>query len=109
VNILKPRGYVTIHNPQGSDRKQYLDDVSGNLAAAKADMIAVSAGFDNHREDWGGLLLTEDYHAMGTMVRETSRRLGCGCFAVLEGGYNHSVLGEAVQAFLRGLEGEGNP
>jgi acetoin utilization deacetylase AcuC-like enzyme len=106
VNILKPRGYVIIHNPQGSDRKHYLDDVSTNLVAAKVDMIAVSAGFDNHREDWGGLLLTEDYYAMGQMVREASRRLGCGCFAVLEGGYNHRVLGEAVRAFLRGLEGK---
>jgi acetoin utilization deacetylase AcuC-like enzyme len=109
VNILKPRGYVTIHNPQGSDRKHYLDDVSANLGAAKVDMIAVSAGFDNHREDWGGLLLTEDYYTMGQMVRETSQRLGCGRFAVLEGGYNHRVLGEAVRAFLRGLEGKESP
>lgn len=108
VNILAPKGYVEIHNPQGSDRKLYLEGVSRNLAAAKVDMIAVSAGFDNHREDWGGLLLTEDYQTMGKMVRETSERLGCGCFAVLEGGYNHRVLGQAVRAFLRGLEGKGS-
>jgi acetoin utilization deacetylase AcuC-like enzyme len=105
VNTLKPRGYVDIHNPQGRDRESYLEDVARDLAAARGDIIGVSAGFDNHREDWGGLLLTEDYETLGKMVREASQRLGCGCFAVLEGGYNHKVLGQAVRAFLRGLEG----
>jgi acetoin utilization deacetylase AcuC-like enzyme len=38
------------------------------------------------------------------MVRDAAKRLGVGCFAILEGGYNHQVLGEAVVAFLKGLE-----
>ena len=77
-----------------------------HLADAKADIIGVSAGFDNHLLDWGQVLHTEDYRQIGRMVWDTCRRLDIGCFAVLEGGYNHQVLGEAVQAFLQGLQGQ---
>lgn len=105
VSILREKGYVAIHNPDAENRKLYLKSVEENLASAQADIIAVSAGFDNHRLDWGGLLLTEDYQAMGRMVWETCRRLSVGSFAILEGGYNQQVLGENVLAFLRGLQG----
>lgn len=105
VSILRDKGYVAIHNPTAENRQLYLKSVEENLASAQADIIGVSAGFDNHRLDWGGLLLTEDYQTMGRMVWETCRRLKVGCFSVLEGGYNHQVLGQNVVAFLRGLEG----
>jgi acetoin utilization deacetylase AcuC-like enzyme len=105
VSIMAPKRYAIIHNPVSPDRGDYLDDVAGRLAETRADVIAVSAGFDNHIQDWGGVLLTEDYQTIGRLVREASRRLGVGCFAVLEGGYNHRVLGESVLAFLRGLSG----
>ena len=105
VNILRDKGYVTIHNPGSHDRKAYLEEVEAGLAEAKVDIIGVSAGFDNHVQDWGGLLETEDYRTMGRMVLETSRRNGAGCFGILEGGYNHQVLGQNVKAFLRGLQG----
>jgi len=42
---------------------------------------------------------------MGRMVHDTAKRLGIGSFGVLEGGYNHSVLGRNVKAFLMGLQG----
>ena len=67
-------------------------------------MIAASAGFDNHEADWGGLLKTEDYTFMGRLMRETAYRNKGGCFGILEGGYNHSVLGKNVLAFINGLE-----
>ena len=105
VSIMAGTKYTTIHNPASPDRGEYLEEVAGGLAATRADVIAVSAGFDNHLQDWGGVLLTEDYETIGRLVRDTSRRLGSGCFAVLEGGYNHRVLGESVRAFLRGLDG----
>ena len=105
VSILKPKGYVAIHNPETENRKIYLEEVEKHLASAKVDIIGVSAGFDNHMIDWGGVLTTEDYGTMGRMVRETARRLGIGCFAVLEGGYNQQVLGKNVREFLHGLEG----
>jgi acetoin utilization deacetylase AcuC-like enzyme len=44
------------------------------------------------------LLTTDDYTAMGRMVRNAARRNGGGCFAVLEGGYNHDVLGHNALA-----------
>ncbi|MEJ5360212.1 MAG: histone deacetylase family protein [Desulfobacterales bacterium] len=105
-NILGSRPGVSIHNPAAAGRGSYLEEIERTLARAEADVIGVSAGFDNHLEDWGGLLLTEDYRAIGGMVREAAGRLGAGCFALLEGGYNHAVLGENVRAFLAGLSGE---
>ena len=103
INILEPKGYVTILNPGGQDRNEYLRTVHNALARTEADMIAVSAGFDNHEADWGGLLKTEDYTYMGKLVREAARRNGGGCFGILEGGYHHGVLGRNVLAFVEGL------
>jgi acetoin utilization deacetylase AcuC-like enzyme len=105
VNILGGRGHVTILNPSAMTRSEYLTSVNNHLLAEKVDLIGVSAGFDHHVEDWGGLLTTGDYREMGLMVREAADRNDGGCFAVLEGGYNHRVLGENVMAFLEGLEG----
>lgn len=109
VNILGERGYAAILNPQTEDRKEFLRLVEKDLAEAQADIIAVSAGFDAHQQDWGGELLTEDYAALGSMIRATCKRLGIGCFAALEGGYNHAVLGKNVRAFLLGLLGREEP
>jgi len=105
VNILERKGYVTIHNPSSHNRNEYLRNIEKNLSSASWDIIGVSAGFDNHEEDWGGLLTTEDYKSIGKMVWETCQKNRCGSFAVLEGGYNHRVLGRNVLAFLEGLEG----
>jgi acetoin utilization deacetylase AcuC-like enzyme len=106
VNILGKKGYVTIYNPASSNRNEYLKNVQESLAETTADMVAVSAGFDNHEEDWGGLLKTEDYRYMGNLVRETAHRNKGGCFGILEGGYNHKVLGKNVLAFVEGLDGK---
>jgi acetoin utilization deacetylase AcuC-like enzyme len=104
-NILGAKGWVTILNPDASQRDQYLAQVRQTLETSKADIIGVSAGFDNHMRDWGGLLTTDDYYQMGFMVRLASARQGGGCFGVLEGGYNHEVLGQNVLAFVEGLFG----
>ena len=106
INTLETKGFVTILNPGGADRSEYLKTVTNALNKTDADMIAVSAGFDNHEDDWGGLLKTEDYTYMGKLVRETARRNNGGCFGILEGGYNHAVLGKNVLAFIEGLDGE---
>ena len=85
---------------------RYLSEsISRFLAEPKAGIIAVSAGFDRHEHDWGGLLTTEDYETIGRLVKEfaqktcRSRRYG-----VLEGGYNHDVLGGNVVALLNGMD-----
>jgi acetoin utilization deacetylase AcuC-like enzyme len=38
------------------------------------------------------------------MVREASKNNRGGCFAILEGGYNHGVLGRNVMALIEGME-----
>ena len=103
VNILSGSGKVEIYNPKESSRKAYLSGVEAFLKGLKVDVIGVSAGFDNHEKDWGGLLATVDYFTMGQMVKEASKNIGAGYFGILEGGYNHFVLGENVLAFLEGM------
>lgn len=107
VNIFTGDPHVKILNPSARSRSDYLRQVSSTLKDIKADMLCVSAGFDNHEQDWGGLLKTEDYYTMGKMVHEKANELKVGSFALLEGGYNHKVLGENVLAFLKGFNGLG--
>ena len=104
VNILGGEPWVEILNPESHNRKSYLDEVEKALSKTEADVIAVSAGFDHHVNDWGGLLYSEDYMLMAKWVRETAARNGGGCYGILEGGYNHNVLGKNVLAFLQGLD-----
>lgn len=103
VNILGSSGLVDIYNPNEYDRLDYLKGVEAFLKGLKVDIIGISAGFDNHVADWGKLLETDDYRTMGQMVREAARQSGAGYFGVLEGGYNHNVLGENVAALLKGM------
>ena len=104
VDILGYRDYATIYNPASMDRISYLREVADNLPD-DADIIGISAGFDNHEHDWGGVMATDDYREMGRMVREAADRSGGGCFAILEGGYNHRVLGHNTMALIEGMEG----
>lgn len=104
VNLLGAKKYITILNPPTQNRSDYLKAVEEALAETDADMIAASAGFDNHEDDWGGLLKTEDYTFMGRLMKKAARRNGGGCFGILEGGYNHAVLGANVLAFVEGLK-----
>ncbi len=106
VNILGKRDNVVVLNVEKHDRTSYLETVLHALRSTPADLIGVSAGFDNHLEDWGGLLHTEDYRVIGEAVQRTAARNQGGCFGILEGGYNHEVLGRNVDAFIQGLSGE---
>jgi acetoin utilization deacetylase AcuC-like enzyme len=103
VNILGDKNWVKICNPAKKIRTDYLKEVEEVLSVHKVDMIGISAGFDHHQEDWGGLLATEDYFQIGKMTREASKQNVGGCFAILEGGYNHNVLGQNVAALINGL------
>lgn len=105
VNLLERSGFVTLHNPSSSSRSEYLKEVEEKLFSEEADIIGISAGFDNHLDDWGGLLDTADYTEIGRMVRKASQKNNGGYFAILEGGYNHRVLGSNVMALLEGMEG----
>lgn len=107
VNLLGGTGFATVYNPSSSSRGEYLKEVEEILFSEKVDIIGISAGFDNHVEDWGGLLDTSDYTEIGRMVRKASQKNNGGYFAILEGGYNHQVLGSNVMALLEGMGGDG--
>jgi acetoin utilization deacetylase AcuC-like enzyme len=104
-NILRNRNWVTVVNIDAHNRRRYLQQVEAAMQNCRADVIGISAGFDNHVEDWGGLLRTGDYEQIGSLARSAAVRNGGGCFAVLEGGYNHDVLGENVLALMQGMSG----
>jgi acetoin utilization deacetylase AcuC-like enzyme len=103
VSILGDEGWVKIHNPRERSRRKYIQDVAHILSGVRVDMIGVSAGFDYHIDDWGGVLATEDYFAIGNIVCKAAQACEGGCFAILEGGYNHEVLGHNVAALIEGL------
>ena len=105
VNILGKRNWSTVINVEVDSRSHYLQKVEEAMKNCRADLIGISAGFDNHVADWGGLLHTEDYEEIGYRVRSAADRNGVGCFAILEGGYNHEVLGENVLALIQSMAG----
>jgi acetoin utilization deacetylase AcuC-like enzyme len=104
VNILGGKNWVEIHNPAGRTRGNYLKDVENSLMNFHADIIGISAGFDNHKRDWGGLLETDDYQTIGQMVRQSCRQSDSAYFALLEGGYAKKVLGYNVEALIEGMK-----
>ena len=104
VEMCNPGSYGHGHAKGEAGRKAYLREVESFLKAHRADIIGISAGFDNHELDWGGLLTTDDYFAMGRMVKERALEIAAGYFGILEGGYNHSVLGQNVLALIEGID-----
>ena len=104
ANIFENVSEVAYFHPESRDRQQFVDSVSQFLGRTKVDLVAISAGFDRHELDWGGLLTTEDYRIIGKLVKEYALSVCQGRrYGVLEGGYNHSVLGRNVQALLEGM------
>jgi acetoin utilization deacetylase AcuC-like enzyme len=105
-NIFSGSPSVSYFHPEGTHREEFLEAVKRCFQTKKPyDIIAISAGFDRHEEDWGGLLKTEDYFNIGKWAKEASfERCQGRRFGVLEGGYNHSVLGRNVKSFLEGLK-----
>ncbi|MEM1579007.1 MAG: histone deacetylase family protein [Archaeoglobaceae archaeon] len=101
ANTFRGDERVQYHHMSGGD----IDGVADFLRKNYYDIIAVSAGFDKHKEDWGGLLETEDYKELGKIIKEFSEQKCFGRrFAALEGGYNHRVLGKNVRAFIEGMD-----
>jgi len=95
----------TYFQPSNNERSKFMHQIEDSLKnISEFDILAISAGFDRHIEDWGRQLTTEDYHTIGQMAKIASVDNCLGRrFAVLEGGYNHTVLGKNVVAFLEGF------
>ncbi len=104
-NAFSDFSSVSYFHPEGNRREDFLEEVTRCLRTEKScDILAISAGFDRHEEDWGGLLKTEDYFTIGKWAKEASlERCRGKRFGVLEGGYNSSVLGRNVKSLLQGL------
>jgi acetoin utilization deacetylase AcuC-like enzyme len=103
-NIFRTVPDVVYFHPGHGDGQGFKESISSFLEGQSGDIIAVSAGFDRHVEDWGGQLTTGDYRDIGHLVTEFSERTCKGRrYAVLEGGYNHSVLGKNVRALMEEL------
>jgi acetoin utilization deacetylase AcuC-like enzyme len=109
INILENRrdGFrVSILNPMARERGEYLAEVEEYMSGLHdIDIFTASAGFDQGIDDWGNLLYSEDYAALGRLMKEYSEKL-CGGrrYALLEGGYNHDVIGRNAEAFCGGLD-----
>ena len=99
---------VSVINVSATEREQYLEQAQNVLKVIrKADLLAVSMGFDTYERDLGGLLETEDYRLLGSWLRQAAERLCQGRrFALLEGGYYLPDLGKNVLAFCEGFGGD---
>ena len=109
VNILTNRDdvfKVKILNPEASGRTSYLEEVRSYMDTLEnIDIFAASAGFDQGIEDWGHLLYPEDYYELGNLMKKYSKKLCSGRrYALLEGGYNHSILPINVESFSEGFK-----
>jgi acetoin utilization deacetylase AcuC-like enzyme len=109
INILSNRedGFsVKILNPRSGERVAYLNEVREYMKNLNdIDVFVASAGFDEGIEDWGHKLYPEDYTRLGELMKDHSERICEGRrYALLEGGYNHSVLGKNVDAFCQGFQ-----
>ncbi len=94
------KNVMYFHMPQ--DDIGSLEDF---LRSTEYEIIAVSAGFDKHKMDWGYYLETGDFKTIGMIIKEyAEERCNGRRYAVLEGGYNKSVLGKNVKAFIKGFE-----
>ncbi len=106
-NFFTGRKNVVVANIQENYREMFLKNVDQALSSNDYDIIAISAGFDRHVEDWGGTLKTEDYFTIGRAVRDYAVSKCDGrYFAVLEGGYNIDVLGENALALCQGMDNQ---
>jgi len=109
VNILTNRNddfRVKILNPDSSGRTAYIKEVEDYIQNLKdIDIFVASAGFDQGIDDWGHLLYPEDYTELGKLMKKYSKNLCEGRrYALLEGGYNHSVLPNNVDSFCQGFK-----
>jgi acetoin utilization deacetylase AcuC-like enzyme len=105
-----PGNICNIPLTAGTQDKSYQEIFTAiaipELAAFRPQLVLVSAGFDAHQQDpLAGLALTENsYRWLGVQLGKIAQEFAGGkILSVLEGGYNHAVLGSSVVAYLEGL------
>jgi acetoin utilization deacetylase AcuC-like enzyme len=104
VNVPYPHGATDV------DYAEVVDRVLRPLAELyRPQMVAVSAGFDAHRNDMlGGMRLTEaGYGYMARAIREiAASHCGGKILLCLEGGYDLQALSMSMVEVLRVLDGK---
>jgi len=105
---MSEKNCINFPLPLGVDEKTYFENFSLALKEVKKfnpDLIAVSAGFDGHKNDpltMGGLGLDENsFRKIGEVIAGLKKT----SFAVLEGGYGKEFP-ESVHQFLIGYSKE---
>jgi len=96
----------------GAGDKEVLDLLQNvipeKLAIWQPDAIIIAAGFDAHiADDMSGLhYSTELYCSIGKEIKRWAGQYTEGrILSILEGGYELSVLGESVEAYIKGMLG----
>lgn len=98
--------------PGGGDiqvQKLFHHIIPQKLEEWQPDAIVIAAGFDAHRaDDMSGLhYSTELYHSIGSEIQSWADMYTNGkILSILEGGYELSVLGDSVEAYVRGMLGQ---
>jgi len=99
-DIMREDNRIFFWNVETSRRDDFFTDLEAALkTASDYDIVGCSAGFDTYVHDWGGILFTEDYREIGSMMASSNRR----CFTILEGGYYIPDLGRNVAAYVKGI------
>jgi acetoin utilization deacetylase AcuC-like enzyme len=75
------------------------------------DLIAISAGYDAHRDDplASCLVDTETYGDMAGSIRALAAELGVPVLVCLEGGYSPTALAASVVATIEALDSDAEP
>jgi len=109
-------GYtVNLPVPPGAGSEEFLALVEHVVVPIgreyAPDLIALSAGYDAHRDDpLASLALeTSSYGHMSSLVRALGEELGAPVGALLEGGYDLRALAESVPETMAALAGDADP
>jgi acetoin utilization deacetylase AcuC-like enzyme len=109
-------GYtVNLPVPPGSGSELFLSLVQNVVApialAYEPGLVAISAGYDAHRDDPLAecLVDTEGYGELAATMGALASELGVPVLICLEGGYNPDALAASVLATIEALESERSP
>jgi acetoin utilization deacetylase AcuC-like enzyme len=105
-------GYtVNLPVPPGSGSVEFLSLVQHVVAPIardlRPDLVAISAGYDAHRDDplADCVVETEAYADMAAAMRVAAAELEVPVLVCLEGGYDRRALAASVLATIEGLDG----
>lgn len=111
AHVFADSGEAVYFHPEAATGPAFLEEVERALRCPTPhDIVAVSAGFDRHQKDWGDLLATEDYFAIGRSVREHAHRRCRGRrFGVLEGATTTRSSAKTSRALSKGWAIDARP